>query len=145
MNGMKSAAAALCLGLGLGFNCTAAADALSTLNDPEAFKQAQKDLAEFQRPELDALIQVVAPCSAASIGQRIQLFECEKQITIFWAHYNRGRAIDSYLTAFSGLLVGFDNNPLNPTPDMMQTYRHATNDLLTLTKGINARYRQIEK
>jgi len=141
MTGLKTVCGALCLSLSF----AVAADAIDTLNDAGLFRKAQGDVAAAPRAELDALVQVVATCSAASIGQRMQLFECEKGINIYWAQYNRGRAIDNYLTAFSGLLVGFDNNPLNPTPQMTQTYIHATNDLVALTKSINTRYRQLDK
>jgi hypothetical protein len=137
----KSACGALCLSLSF----AAAADALSTLGDAEQFKKAQADIADAPRAELDVLIQAVATCSAVSIGQRMQQFECEKQINIYWARYGRGRALDNYLTALGGLFVGFDNNAVNPSPEMMQAYRRAANDLLTLTKSINARYRQLDK
>ncbi len=149
MSGSKRRCGVLSLGLGLGLygglSGAAAADALATLNDVEQFKQAQKDVAIAPRAELDALIDAVATCSAVSIGQRMQQFECEKQINAYWARYNRGRAIDNYLSALGGLMVGFDNNALNPSGEMMQAYRRTSNDLLTLTKTINQRYRQIDK
>ena len=145
MTGLKAVCGALCLCLGLGLSVVAAADALSTLNDAELFKKVQKDIAEAPRAELDALIQAVATCSAVSIGQRMQQFECEKGINIYWAHYNRGRAIDNYMAALGGMFAGFDNNAANPSADLTATYRHTANDLLTLTHGINERYRQVDK
>jgi hypothetical protein len=123
----------------------AAGDALTTLNDQELFKNAQKDIASASGPELDALTLAVATCSAVSIGQRMQQFECERDIDLYWAHYGRGRAVDDYMAALGGLFAAFDNNPVNPTQEMMQTYRHAANDLLALTRTINERYHQLKK
>ncbi|MDR3418291.1 MAG: hypothetical protein P4L83_19120 [Nevskia sp.] len=141
MSGLKTICAALCLSLSF----AAAADALATLNDAELFKKVQKDVGAATHAELDLLSQAVATCSAASIGQRMQQFECERDINLYWARYNRGRAVDNYLAALGGLFAGFDNNPLNPTQEMTQTYRHSASDLLALTRTINERYRQLEK
>lgn len=147
MSGLKTLRGALCLSLvlGLGLSFAAAADALTTLNDAALFKSAQKDVEGMPRAELDALLQALATCSAVSIGQRPQQFECERGITIYWAHYNRGRAIDNYMAALGGMFAGFDNNALNPPQELTQTYRHTAPDLLTLTKGINQRYRELDK
>jgi len=131
--------------LWLGVSFAAAADALSTLNDRELFKSVQNDVAAASHAELDALTPAVTTCSAVSIGQRMQQFECERSLNLYWAHYNRGRALDNYLAALGGLFAAFDNNPTNPTAEMMQTYRHAADDLLVLTRSINQRYRQLEK
>ncbi len=141
MHKLKSICAALCLGLSF----TAAADALATLNDAELFKKVQKDIAGLPHAELDALTQAMATCSAVSVGQRVPLFECEREINIYWAHYNRGRAVDNYMAALGGMFVGLDNNALNPSPELTQTYRHAATDMFTLTKSINERYRQLDK
>jgi hypothetical protein len=124
---------------------SAAADALTTLNDAGVFKRAQQDVATLDRAELDALSATVATCVAVSIGQRMQQFECERGINLYWARYGRGRALDDYLTALGGLFAAFDNNPLGTTPQMNQTYRRASENLVTLTKDINARYRQLAR
>ena len=145
MNRLKTFCGALAVSLGLGLGFAAAADALTTLNDAALFKSAQKDIAGMQRAELDGLLQALATCSSVSIGQRMQQYECEKEINIYWAHYNRGRAIDNYMAALGGMFAGFDNNALNPPQELSQTYRHAAPDLLTLTKSLNQRYREIEK
>ncbi|MBL6750026.1 MAG: hypothetical protein ISP90_05855 [Nevskia sp.] len=144
MNGSHRVAAALCAVLAAA-SSAAGADALSVLNDAAVFAKVQKDVAEAQRADLDALNETVATCSAASIGQRAQQFECERSVNLYWAHYARGRSLDDYIGALGGLFAAFDNNALNPTPEMMQTYRHASNDLVSLTKAINKRYRQLEK
>jgi hypothetical protein len=141
MKRIKMLCGALCLVL----SGTAAADALTTLNDAEGFKKAQKDVAAMSRPELDALLDAAATCSAVTIGQRMQQFECERSLSIYWARYNRGRPIDNYLTALGGLFAAFDNNANNPTQEMTQGYKRASNDLVSLMKTINERYRQIEK
>jgi hypothetical protein len=141
MDRIKLLCGALCLAL----SGAAAADALTTLNDAEGFKKAQKDVATMPRAELDALLDAVASCSAVSIGQRLQQFECERGLNIYWARYSRGRALDNYLTALGGLFTAFDNNALNPSQEMTQGYRRASNDLVTLMHSINERYRQLEK
>jgi hypothetical protein len=138
---MKACGAVLCLAVSF----AVAADALTVLGDAGLFGRVQKDVAEAQRADLDALAATVATCSAASIGQRAQQFECERGVNLYWARFARGRAVDDYIGALGGLFAAFDNNALNPTPEMMQTYRHASNDLVTLTRAINKRYRQLEK
>jgi hypothetical protein len=135
----------LCCALCLSASGAAAADALTTLNDAEGFKKAQKDVAAMPRAELDALLDTVATCSSVSIGQRMQQFECERGLNVYWARYSRGRALDNYLSAVGGLFTAFDNNALNPTQEMTQGYRRASNDLVTLMHTINERYRQLEK
>ncbi len=120
------------------------ADALVTLTDTELFKRAQAEVAQMPLTELDALDSAVATCAAVSLGQRQQHFECERAVNLYWARYSRDRAIDSYIASIGGLFAGFDN-AMNPTPPMMNVYRHATIDLVTLTRSINARYRQIER
>lgn len=145
MNPKKLRARLLCGVLFLALSGAAAADALATLNDAEGFKRAQKDVATMPKAELDALLDAAATCSAVTIGQRMQQFECERSLSIYWAHYNRGRAIDNYLTALGGLFAAFDNNATNPTQDMTQGYKRASNDLVSLMKTINERYRQLEK
>lgn len=135
----------LCAALGLALSGAASADALATLNDAEGFKKAQKDVAAMSRAELDALLDAVATCSSVSIGQRMQQFECERGLNIYWARYSRGRAIDNYLSALGGLFTAFDNNALNPTSEMSQGYRRASTDLVNLMHSINERYRQLDK
>lgn len=135
----------VCAAAGLAASFAAAGDALATLDDAALFAKAQKDVAEMPRTELDALTDAVATCSAVSVGQRAQQFECERGVYRYWTRYSRGRSIDDYVSALGGLFAAFDNNALNPTPAMMQTYRHTSNDLVTLTKAINKRYRQTEK
>jgi hypothetical protein len=135
---LRAAAALLVAAAG-----SAAADALSTLNDSEVFKHAEQDVAQLDRTELEALAQTVATCVAVTIGQRPQQFECERQINFYWARYGRDRALDNYLTAYGGLLAAYDANPLGTTPQMNQTYRRASDNLVALTKRINARYRQL--
>lgn len=141
MKPMKTLLGALCLGL----SCAAGADALTTLNDADGFRKAQKDVAAMSAAELDHLLQAVATCSSVSIGQRMQQFECEKGLNIYWAHYNRGRALDNYLSALGGLFTAFDNNAINPSMEMTLGYKHASTDLVTLMHTINERYRQLEK
>jgi hypothetical protein len=141
MNRIKLLCGALCLAL----SGAAAADALATLNDAEGFKKAQKDVAGMPRAELDALLEATATCSSVTIGQRMQQFECERALSIYWTRYSRGRAIDSYLTALGGLFAAFDNNATNPTQEMTQGYRRASNDLVTLMHSLNERYRQLDK
>ena len=141
MNRMKILLGALCLGL----SSAAAADALATLNDAEGFKKAQKDVAAMPRAELDQLLDAVATCSSVSIGQRMQQFECERGLNVYWAHYNRGRALDNYLAALGGLFTAFDNNAINPSQEMTMGYKRASTDLVTLMHTINERYRQLEK
>jgi hypothetical protein len=122
----------------------ARADVLATLSDAKLFKQAQADVAGLPRPELDALNGVVATCSAVSLGQRQQHFECERDVNRYWAEYNRDRALDRYIASVGGLFAGFDN-ALNPTQPMMKVYRQVTVDLVQLTRTINARYRALQK
>jgi hypothetical protein len=141
MKRLKILCALLCLGL----SGVVSADALTTLNDAELFKKAQKDVATLPKAELDALLEAAATCSSVSIGQRLQQFECERALNIYWAHYSRGRALDNYLSALGGLFTAFDNNALNPSQEMSQTYKHASNDLVALMRTINERYRQLEK
>jgi len=135
----------LCVMLCLVLSGSAAADALATLNDADNFKKAQKDVATMSRAELDPLLDAVATCSSVSIGQRMQQFECERGLNIYWARYSRGRAIDNYLSALGGLFTAFDNNALNPSAEMTGGYRRASHDLVTLMQAINERYRQLEK
>ncbi len=141
MNRLKILLGALCLGL----SGAAAADALAILNDAEGFKKAQKDLAAMPRAELDQLLDAVATCSSVSIGQRMQQFECERGLNVYWAHYNRGRALDNYLAALGGLFTAFDNNAINPSLDMTMGYKRASTDLVALLHSINERYRQLDK
>jgi hypothetical protein len=58
---------------------------------------------------------------------------------------NRGRAIDQYLEAAGGLYAAFDNNALNPSPEMTGGYRRMANNLVVLMKAVNERFRQLEK
>lgn len=141
MNRTKILLGALCLSL----SASAAADALTTLNDADNFKKAQKDVAAMSRVELDPLLDAVATCSSVSIGQRMQQFECERVLNIYWARYSRGRAIDNYLSALGGLFTAFDNNALNPSQEMSLGYKRASSDLVSLMKSINERYRQLDK
>ncbi len=141
MKRLKMLCGVVCLAL----SGSAAADALATLNDAENFKKAQKDVAAMSRAELDPLLEAVATCSSVSIGQRMQQFECERGLNVYWARYSRGRAIDNYLSALGGLFTAFDNNALNPSSEMTQGYRKASGDLVTLMHTINERYRQLEK
>lgn len=141
MNRTKILLGALCLVL----SARAGADALTTLNDADNFKKAQKDVAAMSRAELDPLLDAVATCSSVSIGQRMQQFECERGLNIYWARYSRGRAIDNYLSALGGLFTAFDNNALNPSSEMTQGYKRASADLVSLMKSINERYRQLDK
>jgi Skp family chaperone for outer membrane proteins len=145
---MKTVRLAVRLVLGaccLAFSCAAAADAIATLNDPEVMKQVQQDIGKMQRPELDALSQAVATCSAASIGQRQQQFECERDIDLYWMRHSRERAADNYMAALGALYAAFDNNPVNPSGDVTRTYRHVAPDVLALLHTINLRYRQLDK
>jgi hypothetical protein len=121
-----------------------AGDAIAMLNDAELFKNAQKDVAALPRPELDLLSETLAACAATSIGQRPQQFECEKGITLYWMRYGRGRPLDDYLSALGTLYAAFDNNPLNPSGEMMGAYRHASKDTVTLSHSVNERYRQLK-
>ena len=121
------------------------ADALSALNDAEVFRKAQADIGSATRAELDLLAEAVATCSAVSVGQRQQQYDCERQVNLYWVHCNRGRDIDNYMAAFGGLLAAFDNNATSPTEPMMQTYRNASTGLVTLMRSINQRYRQLDK
>lgn len=141
MNRSKCCAAVL----GLVLSFAASADALSVLNDAALFARVQKEVAQLQRADLDLLAQTVATCSAVSIGQRAQQFECERAVNLYWARYSRGRGLDDYIGAFGGLLAAFDNNPVTPTPEMTRTYAHASNDLVRLMKAINQRYRELDK
>ena len=56
--------------------------------------------------ELDALNNTLAACSAASFGQRMQHFECERAVKLYWTHYNRGRGLDNYVSAIGSLFEG---------------------------------------
>jgi hypothetical protein len=141
MNGIKSLCGALCLAASF----AAAADALTTLNDTTQFEKAQKDIASVPRAELDALSEALATCSAVSIGQRMQQYECERSLNLYWMRYNRGRALDQYLEATGGLFAAFDNNALNPSPEMTGAYRRTANNLVALMKSVNERFRQLEK
>jgi hypothetical protein len=131
--------------LGVLLSFTAAADALTTLNDADLFKKAQDEVAQMSHADLDALIQPVATCDAVSLGQRPQQFECERAIYAWWARANRGRAIDTYMSAIAGLLTGFDNNSLNPSTGMLDAYKKTSVGLVALTNAINQRYRQLDK
>jgi hypothetical protein len=124
---------------------SAAADALTVLNDAAVFARVQKDVAEAPRADLDALAEAVTTCAAVSIGQRPQQFDCERGVNLYWTRYNRGRSLDDYMGAVGGLFAAFDNNALNPTQEMSQTYRHVSSDLVSLMKTINKRYRQLDK
>jgi hypothetical protein len=136
-------AAALCLAAS--FSAVAAVDALATLNDAALFARVQKDVAGLPRPELDALAQAVTTCSSVSIGQRQQQFECERGINYWWARYNRGRDLDTYLASVGALFTAFDNNANNPSSEMTSTYRHVADALLTLTRNINERFQKLDK
>jgi hypothetical protein len=135
----------LCAALGLAACGAACADALSVLNDATLFDKAQKDVATVSRAELDVLSDALAVCSAVSIGQRMQQFECERSLNLYYMRYNRGRAIDQYLEAAGGLYAAFDNNALNPSPEMTGGYRRMANNLVVLMKAVNERFRQLEK
>ena len=115
-----------------------------TLTDAELFKRAQADVARLPVTELEALSNVIATCGAVTLGQRQQHYECEREVNRYWARYNRDRALDSYVASIGGLFAGFDN-AMNPTPPMMSVYKRMTTDLITLTRSINARFRQLEK
>jgi hypothetical protein len=123
----------------------AAADAITTLNDAGVMKQVQQDIGKMPRAELDSLSQAVATCSAVSIGQRQQQFECERDVNLYWMHNNRERAVDNYMAALGALFAAFDNNPVNPSGDVTRTYRHVAPDVLALLHTINQRYRQLDK
>lgn len=141
MNGLKSVCGALLLAASF----TASADALATLADAGVFQKAQKDVATLQRAELESLSDAIATCSAVSIGQRMQQYECERSLNLYWMHYSRGRPLDDYLTAAGGLFAAFDNNAFNPSQEMSLAYRRTASNLLALMKSINERYRQLEK
>jgi hypothetical protein len=130
-----AAAVALCCAASAS---VARADALVTLTDAELFKRAQADVARLPVTELEALSNVIATCGAVTLGQRQQHYECEREVNRYWARYNRDRA------SIGGLFAGFDN-AMNPTPPMMSVYKRMTTDLITLTRSINARFRQLEK
>ena len=133
--------ASICLSLSF----SAVADALTTLNDAELFKKAQADIAQMSHADLDVLTETIATCDAVSLGQRPQQFECERAIYAWWARYSRSRAIDNYMSALAGLFAGFDNNSLNPSSAMLDTYKKTSVGLVTLTNAINQRYRQLDK
>jgi hypothetical protein len=122
-----------------------AADLLGNLNDAELFKKAQQQVAALPRPELDALAETVATCTAATVGQLTQQYDCERGVNLYFMRFNRGRELDNYVTAVGGLFSAFDNNPHNPTPEMSAAYKRASSDLVTLMRAINDRYRQLEK
>lgn len=123
----------------------ASADAMDTLNDATAFQKAQKDIATLAKAELDVLSEALAACSAVSIGQRMQQYECERSLDVYWMRYNRGRALDQYLEAVGGLFAAFDNNALNPSQEMTGAYRRTASNVVALMKSVNERYRQVER
>jgi hypothetical protein len=143
MSAFRFLVVALCLGAS--FSAAAALDALATLNDAALFARVQKDVAGLPRAELDALAQAVTTCSAVSIGQHQQQFECERGINYWWARYNRGRDLDNYLASLAALFTAFDNNAGNPGPEAASTYRHAADSMLSLTRGINERFQKLDK
>ena len=145
MDGLKFRFSFLGAALCLAASFAAAADALAILNDASLFQKAQKDVATVAKAELDVLSEALATCSAVSIGQRMQQYECERSLNVYWMRYNRGRALDEYLEATGGLFAAFDNNALNPSPEMTAAYRRTANNLVALMKSVNERYRQIEK
>jgi len=121
-------------------------DGYAMLLDPEAFQRVQKDvLATGSIAELDALNDVLSTCSAVSLGQRQQHFECERDVRHFWTRYNRGRSIDGYVAAVGGLFEAFDNAGANPTEAMDAAYRRTSANLIALLRDINTRYGQLEK
>lgn len=142
MKRLQSLGGALCLAVSFS---ASAADALATLNDASAFEKAQKDIATLNKAELDVLSEALATCSAVSIGQRMQQYDCERSLDVYWMRYNRGRALDEYLEATGGLFAAFDNNALNPSPEMTGAYRRTASNLVALMKSVNERYRQVEK
>jgi hypothetical protein len=145
MNPFKLIVAVATVAVGLGASFAASADALGTLNDPQLFERAQKDIAAASRADIDALTDAVSTCSAVSLGQRAQHFECERAINRYWARFNRGRSIDSYMAALAGLFTAFDNSGANPTDAMANAYQKTTMNLVTLTRSLNERYRQLDK
>lgn len=145
MNGFRFAIGFIGGALCLAASFAVSADALATLNDATLFQKSQKDIASLAKGELDVLSEALATCSAVSIGQRMQQYECERSLNVYWMRYNRGRALDEYLEATGGLFAAFDNNALNPSPDMTGAYRRTANNLVALMKSVNERFRQIEK
>jgi hypothetical protein len=124
----------------------AAADVYPTLNDMDIFQHAQKDVQAINSlAELDALNDTVATCSAASFGQKMQHFECERAVKRYWTHYNRGRAVDNYVSAIGSLFEGFDNVGATPSDAMATAYKRAAMNMITLMHDLNARYGQLEK
>ena len=124
----------------------AAADVYPTLSDATIFPRAQKDVQAISTvAELDALTETVATCSAASFGQKMQHFECERAVKRYWTHYNRGRALDNYVSAIGSLFEGFDNVGATPTDAMATAYKSAATNMIALMHDLNARYGQLEK
>ena len=123
-----------------------AADVTTSLSDAQLFQKAQSDiLAIGSVAELDALNDMASTCSAVSLGQRMQHFECERLVKHYWARYNRGRSLDSFVAAVGSLFEAFDNAGANPTEQMANDYRHASVDLISVLRDINTRYGQLEK
>jgi hypothetical protein len=134
-------AAALVLAVG-----PATADVITTLGDAEVFQKAQKDTQAINSlAELDALNETISTCSAAGLGQRQQQFECERDVKRYWTHYNRGRALDSYVSAIGALFEGFDSAGINPPDYMLSAYKRAATNMIVLMHDINTRYGQLEK
>jgi hypothetical protein len=134
-------AAALVLATG-----PATADVLTTLDDMNLFQKSEKDVQVINSlAELDALNETISTCSAAGLGQHQQQFECERDVKRYWAHYNRGRALDSYVSAIGALFEGFDSTGINPPESMVSAYKHAATNMIALLHDINSRYGQLEK
>lgn len=124
----------------------ASADVLPTINDAEIFQKSQKDVQAINSlAELDALNETIATCSAAGLGQRQQQFECERDVKRYWAHYNRGRALDNYVSAIGALFENFDSVGINPPDYMLAAYKRAATNMIALLHDINSRYGQLEK
>lgn len=129
----------------LAASTAAQADALTILTDAELLKRAQKDVAQVGLEEADSLNFGLSTCEVVTLGQKAQHFECERALTVYWTHYSRGRDIDNYVAALGTLFSAFDNNGANPSEGMVNAYKHATVDLLKLTRSLNERYHALNK
>jgi len=49
------------------------------------------------------------------------------------------------MAALAGLFTAFDNSGANPTDAMANAYQKTTMNLVTLTRSLNERYRQLDK
>jgi hypothetical protein len=124
----------------------AASDVLATLTDMDQFQKTQKDIQGINSiAELDALNDTLSTCSAASLGQRQQHFECERAVKRYWTRYNRGRNLDNFVAAIGSLFEGFDNAGANPTDAMATAYRRGSMNIIGLLRDINTRYTQLDK